>query len=103
MKIKLDSSNRKFIDVEVELDGKNIKFTYFEKNTRQIDEMKDLAKKNSTKMYHIDDLARKQFLDNLHGSSEDKEALEEFYQEHGNFSDFINMCDEELGKLKKKA
>jgi len=103
MNLKLDKNTRKFIDVEIELDSKKLKFTYFEKVTKQIKEMKKLSKAPGTKMYEIDELSFKQFFDNFKGEKEEIEAVKEFYEENGNFYDFINLCDEEMGKLKKKA
>lgn len=103
MKITLDSNNRKFITIEIELNGQKITLKYFEKNTKQIKQAKELAKKDNTKMVEIDELAEKQFFENLIGEEKDIDSLVEFYDEYGNIYEFMQMCEKELGKLKKKA
>lgn len=103
MKLFLDEKNRKFIQIEIELDGQNIKLVYFEKNTKQFKALKKRARKDGAKMHEVDDLSEEQFFINLKGEQKDIDALVEFYEENGNFYDFINMCDVELGKLKSKV
>jgi hypothetical protein len=102
MKLKLDKSQRKFIEIEIENDGKISTIKYYEKNTKQIKALKQLSRKENAKMIEIDDLVEVQFFENLQGENSDIESLVSFYEENGNIYEFINMCDQELGKLKKK-
>ena len=100
MKLKLDKKNRKYIEIEIENDGVTTTLKYYEKNTRQIKELKKVFKENDTEK--LDQLTQKQFMDNLKGDKEVIKELIEFYEENGNFFEFMNSCDEELGKLKKR-
>lgn len=103
MKIKLDKNNRKFITVEVTLEDEKHELKYYEKNTKQIDAFKEMLKDESNKMHSLETLNKEQFFENLKGEKEVIDKVVDFYQENGNFYDFINSCDEELGKLKKKG
>lgn len=103
MKLKLDANNRKFIEISIELNEKEFELKYFEKNTKQIDAMKSLAKDDKTKMYQFEDLNKEHFLENLKGDAKAIKSLINFYEENGNFYEFINECDSELGKLKSKG
>lgn len=103
MKVKLDNELRKYIEIDIEIDGENKKLKYFEKNTKQIKELKKLTKKQDTKVYEVEELSEKQFFDNLKGEKETIDYIVNFYEENGNFYDFINQCDEVLGKQKKRG
>lgn len=102
MKLKLDANNRKFIEIEIEIEDKNEVLKYFEKNTKQIKAIKKVAKKEGATMGEVEELNEKQFFENLKGDKKVIDSLIKFYDENGNFFDFINECDKELGKLKKK-
>lgn len=103
MKLKLDKNTRKFIEVEIELEDGVHQLKYFEKNTKQLKALKKLSRTDDVKMVAVDDLIEKQFFENLQGDSKVIKSIINFYEEDGNIYDFINMCDEELGKLKKKG
>lgn len=103
MKLKLDANSRKYITVEIELDGETKELKYYEKNTKQIKEIKKLTKDEKATMADLDEITEKQFFENLKGDEKIIEKVVEFYEENGNIYDFINRCDEELGKLKKKG
>lgn len=103
MKLKLDANNRKYIKVEVELEGEAHELKYYEKNTKQIKQIKKLTKDEKATMADLDDLTEKQFFENLHGDEKVIKTICEFYEENGNIYDFINSCDEELGKQKNKG
>ena len=105
MKIKLGANTRKFIEIEVELNGVKHGFKYFEKNTKQIKTMKKCTKESVDKNDYsiVDTESVKQFFDCFKGEQSSIDLIVEFYEENGNIYDFINMCDEELGKLNKKA
>lgn len=103
MKIKLDENSRKFIEIEVEIDGEKHIFKYYEKNTRQIDALKELGKDKETPMYKYEDLNKEQFFDNFKGDENILSEIIEFYNENGSFYEFRNKCDAELGKRKKRG
>ena len=103
MKLKLDANNRKYIKVEIELESETKELKYFEKNTKQIKAIKKLTKDQKATMADLDDITEKQFFENLRGDKKVIESIVEFYEENGNIYDFINRCDEELGKLKKRG
>lgn len=103
MKIKLDENIRKFIEVTIEINEESHILKYFEKNTRQIKEIKNISKDKTTAFAKIDELSMTQFLENLQGDKDAIDAIMDFYEENGNVYDFINKCDEALGKLKKRG
>ena len=103
MKLKLDANKRKSTKVEIEFDDKNIELKYYEKNTKQIDALKELAGQEGVKIADVEKLSKEQFFENLKGDKGDIDSIVDFYQEHGNLYDFINALDEELGKLKKRG
>jgi len=101
MKLKLDPNNRKYINIDVDIDGETKTLKYFEKNTKQIKAIKKASK--SKTVLEVDELNEKQFFENLKG---DKKAIDEivkFYDENGNFYELINDCDLELGKQSKRG
>ena len=100
MKLKLDKKNRKYISIDVEVDGVTTTLRYYEKNTRQIKELREAFKKEDTTLAEA--LTEQQFLENLKGDKQIIDELIEFYEENGNFYDFMGNCEEALGKLKKK-
>jgi len=99
MKLKLDKKNRKYIEIEVENEDSTAILKYYEKNTKQIKQLREAIKKDNK---NIDDLNESQFLQNLKGNKEVIKELIDFYEDNGNFYEFMNECDAELGKLKKK-
>ena len=99
MKLKLDKKNRKYIEIEVENEDSTAILKYYEKNTKQIKQLREAIKKDNK---NIDDLNESQFLQNLKGNKEVIKELIDFYEENGNFYEFMNECDLELGKQKKK-
>lgn len=103
MKLKLDANSRKFIKVDVEVEDENFTLKYYEINTKQIKELKDLSKKEGTKMYEIDEMQLEQFKVNLSGEESDKQKLFDFYEENGNIYDLMHQLNEELGKQKKRG
>ena len=100
MKLKLDKKNRKYIEIEIENDENTTTLKYYEKNTKQIKEIKKLIKNEEHSK--IDELTQKQFMENLKGDKETIKELVDFYDENGNFFEFMNECDLELGKQFKK-
>jgi hypothetical protein len=102
MKLKLDQKNRKFVKVELELDGKTMAFNYFEQNGQQKKRLRELLKNDKTLIVFVDELRETVFFENLKGKDEDIKALKEFYDVCGNLNDLMNACDEELGKQKRK-
>ncbi len=102
MKITLDANNRKYIDLEVSVGEQTYNLKYFEKNTRQIKELRELIKNESTLMVSVDEKAEQQFFENLKGDEKAITTIKEFYEENGNLNEFINLCDESLGKQKSK-
>ena len=98
MKLKLDKKNRKYIEIEVENEDSTAILKYYEKNTKQIKQLREAIKKDNK---NIDDLNESQFLQNLKGNKEVIKELIDFYEENGNFYEFMNECDVELGKLKR--
>ena len=103
MKLKLDKNSRKFIEVDIELEDIEHKLKYLEKNTKQLKALKKLSVKKDVKILEIDDLVEKQFFENLQGDTKVIRDIVNFYEENGNIYDFVNLCDEELGKLLKKG
>ena len=101
MKIKLNEDKRKYIEIEVEIDGKTYTLKYYEKNTKQIKAIKKATKSKS--FMELDDLNEKQFFENLKGDKKVIDALVKFYETNGNIYNFINECDKELGKLYKRG
>ena len=103
MRLQLNPKNRKFIEIPIEDEnGKEIgKLTYFERNTKQIKAIKKASKVKT--VMEIDELNQKQFFDNLQGGQELKDKIVAYYEEYGNIVDFINDCDEALGKQKRKG
>ena len=100
MKIKLDANNRKFIEIEVELNEKIHNLKYFEKNTKQIKELKEASLTKNR--IEVDELNEKQFFENLKGEKKSIKEILDFYNENGSIYEFINKCDVELGKLFKE-
>ena len=103
MKIKLDSNLRKFIKIEIEIEDEMYEFKYFDRNTRQIQESKELVKKEGSKMYEYEELSKVHFFENLQGDQDVIDKLIAFYDENGNIYDFMQSCDEEMGKQKKRG
>jgi len=103
MKIILDEKTRKTIEIELELNGKKIKLVYKQPTTKQNKAITKKLKTPGTKMYEMDELSEKHFFENLVGNETDIAALVEFYEDNGDFNDFINSCNVAMGKQKNKA
>lgn len=102
MKLKLDPKKRKFIQIPIEDEnGKEIGILkYFEKNTKQVKQMREAAKEKN--MIVMDELNEQQFFENLQGDQDLIAQIKEFHEENGNLYVFMNDCDKELGKQSKK-
>ncbi|GEM_PF-2582868 len=101
--ISLDKNNRKFLELEVEVDGEKHILKFFEQNTRQIDEVKTKLSVEGVLAKDIDELYMLQFRENLVGDKKLIEQIFEHYKEKGNIYAFARECDEELGKLLKRG
>jgi hypothetical protein len=101
--LKLDPKSRKFIEIPIENEKGEVIETlkYFERNTKQIKSVKKASKDKT--ILEVDDLNQKIFFENLKGSKETIEKINAYYEENGNIVDFINDCDEAMGKLKKRG
>lgn len=96
MVIKLDADNRKFIEIEVE-GNENLK--YYELNTRQENETKELINSENVTRNEVNNLHDKHFWENLKGEKKVIEKLKSHYEENGNIRNLISESDELLGKL----
>jgi len=103
MKIILDGNTRKTIEIEIELNGKKIKLVYKQNTTKQNKEIRKKLKTPNAKLFEVDELSEKHFFENLEGDEKDIAALVEFYEDGGDFNDFVNACNTAMGKQKNKA
>ena len=101
--LRLDPKNRKFIEIPIENEKGEVIETlkYFERNTKQIKSVKKASKTKT--VLEVDELNQNIFFENLKGSKETIDKINAHYEEYGNIVDFINDCDEAVGKLKKRG
>jgi hypothetical protein len=98
MKIKIDENTRRYVEIDIEFDGKSGTVKYYETNGNQFNEGKALAKNTDAKGFDVLDLSEKHFFENLQG---DKELIDGFvasYTKNRPLHTLIEMFNKELGK-----
>jgi len=96
MKIQLDSNTRRFLPLEVELDGKTYDFKYYEPTTADEKEFKQLQKKGT--LEQVEEANEKLFWKNFTGDENAVVLLKDFLETKANVSTFIRTCNVNLGK-----
>lgn len=101
MKISLDGTLRKYVEIEVSVRERVIPFKYYEKNTRQIRETKEAVKGEYT-LGDLELLNLKHFDENFFGEEQDKKLVKAFYEENGNFYDLVDSLNRKIQEIKNK-
>ena len=96
MKIQLDDNTRRFLPLEVELNGKTYNFKYFEPTTADEDKFKEVQKTGT--LEQVEKANEELFWKNFTGDENAVVLLKEFLQEKANVNTFIRTCNVNLGK-----
>lgn len=96
MKLVLDNNTRRFLPLEIELDGKDYNFKYFEPTTQ--DEAEFLALQKTGTVEEVDKANTELFWKNFEGDENAVVLLKEFLEKKANVKTFIRTCNVNLGK-----
>lgn len=96
MKIQLDDNTRRFLPLEVELNGKTYDFKYLEPTTKEENEFKGVQKTGT--LAQVEEANEKLFWKNFIGDENAVVLLKEFLEEKANVNTFIRTCSINLGK-----
>ena len=96
MKIVMNETTRRFLPLEVELNGKNYSFKYYEPITKDENEFKDLQKTGT--LEQVEKANEELFWKNFTGDENAVVLLKEFLEEKANVNTFIRTCNVNLGK-----
>lgn len=97
MKLVFNEDARRFLPLEIELNGKTHEFKYFEPNTKDEKEFKALQKIGTAEQ--VETANEELFWKNFEGDENAVTLLKEFLTEKANLSTFIRTCNVNLGKL----
>ncbi len=96
MKIQLDDNTRRFLPLEVELNGKDYSFKYYEPTTKDENEFKEVQKTGT--LEQVEKANEELFWKNFKGDENAVVLLKEFLEEKANVNTFIRTCNVNLGK-----
>ena len=96
MKIQLNDDTRRFLPLDVELNGKDYSFKYFEPTTKDENAFKEVQKKGT--LEQVEKANEELFWKNFIGDENAVVLLKEFLEEKANVNTFIRTCNINLGK-----
>lgn len=96
MKLQLDENTRRFLPLEIELNGKTYNFKYLEPTTKDENEFKEVQKTGT--LEQVEKANEELFWKNFTGDENAIVLLKEFLEEKANVNTFIRTCNINLGK-----